>query len=232
MACATPIACVTPCIVSAPRSKLGNVTINGAIESFEIERKYEVSDDAQLPDAVGFAALGLQPGAPETHELRASYFDTPSGELASRRLALRNRHGGKDAGWHLKAKGDDGARELLWPQSDELPVGLRAEVEDRLGSGSTDRLGAIATLRTTRVTVLLFDLQGNAVVEIADDRVDGTNELTGSRQQWREWEAELMPGADEALLDTIEPLLAAAGAVRVRGTSKIQRTMQGRGGTV
>ena len=124
------------------------MTINGAIESFEIERKYEVSDDAQLPDAVGFAALGLQPGAPETHELRASYFDTPSGELASRRLALRNRHGGKDAGWHLKAKGDDGARELLWPQSDELPVGLRAEVEDRLGSGSIDRLGAIATLRT------------------------------------------------------------------------------------
>ena len=177
MACATPFACVIPCIVSAPRSKLGNVTINGAIESFEIERKYEVSDDAQLPDAVGFAALGLQPGAPETHELqmcirdrpdavgfaalglqpgapethelRASYFDTPSGELASRRLALRNRHGGKDAGWHLKAKGDDGARELLWPQSDELPVGLRAEVEDRLGSGSIDRLGAIATLRTT-----------------------------------------------------------------------------------
>lgn len=208
------------------------MSINGATESFEIERKYEVSDDAVLPGADGFAALGLRLGAAETHELRASYFDTPSGELASRRLALRNRHGGKDAGWHLKAKGDIGARELLWPQSAELPTGLRAEVEDRLGSGAVELLVAIATLRTTRVTLMLFSERGDAIIEIADDRVDGTNELTGGRQLWREWEAELMPGADEALLDAIEPLLVAAGAVRSRGTSKIQRTMQGEGETV
>ena len=230
MACAKQTACATPCTVSGRRSKLVNVSINGATETFEIERKYEVSGDAELPEAASFAALGLRLGAPETHELSASYFDTPSGELASRRLALRNRHGGKDAGWHLKAKGDDGARELLWPQAPELPAGLRAEVEDRLGSGALDRLGTIATLRTTRVTLMLFSEGGDAVIEIADDRVDGTNELTGSRQQWREWEAELMPGADEALLDVIEPLLVAAGAVRARGTSKIQRTMQGGGG--
>lgn len=208
------------------------MSINGATESFEIERKYEVSDNAVLPDAAGFAALGLRLGAPETHELRASYLDTPSGELASRRLALRNRHGGKDAGWHLKAKGDAGARELLWPQSAELPAGLRAEVEDRLGNGAVERLAAIATLRTTRVTLMLFSEHGDAIIEIADDRVDGTNELTGGRKLWREWEAELMPGADETLLDAIEPLLFAAGAVRSRGTSKIQRTMQGEGKTV
>ena len=36
--------------------------------------------------------------------------------------------------------------------------------------------------------------------------------------------------ARDALLDAIEPLLVAAGAVRARGTSKIQRTMQGGGG--
>lgn len=207
------------------------MSINGAIESFEIERKYEVSDDAMLPDPVSFAALGLRSGEPEVHELRASYFDTPGGELAKLRLALRNRHGGKDEGWHLKAKGEDGARELLWPQSAELPEGLRAEVEDRLGAGAIDRLGAIATLRTTRITQLLFGERGEAVIEIADDRVDGTNELTGSSQRWREWEAELMPGADEALLDALEPLLVAAGATRVRGTSKIQRTMQSGGVT-
>ena len=34
----------------------------------------------------------------------------------------------------------------------------------------------------------------------------------------------------QLLLDAIEPLLVAAGAVRARGTSKIQRTMQGGGG--
>ena len=226
-----PTEYATLCTASDRRSKLVGVSINGATESLEIERKYEVSDAAVLPDAASFALLGLRLGAPETHELRASYFDTPNGELASRRLALRNRHGGKDEGWHLKAKRDDGARELLWPQSTELPDGLRGEVEDRLGSGAIERLGAIATLRTMRVTLMLFSEQGNAVIELADDRVDATNELTGGRQVWREWEAELMPGADESLLDTIEPLLGAAGATRVRGTSKIQRTMRAGGET-
>lgn len=202
---------------------------NGAVESFEIERKYEVPDGAELPGAESFASLRLRLDDTESHELRASYFDTPAGELAAQRLALRRRRGGKDEGWHLKAKGDEGARELLWPPADELPDGLRKEVEDRLGSGATDRLGAIATLRTTRRTTMLFDASGDAVIELADDLVDATNELTGVRQRWREWEAELMPGADEALLDEIEPLLVASGATRVRGTSKIQRTMLGKG---
>lgn len=206
-----------------------HVSNNGAVESFEIERKYEVSGDAKLPAAENFSAVGLRAGVSESHELRASYFDTPSGELAAQRLALRNRHGGKDAGWHLKAKGDDGARELLWPPSGEMPDGLRHEVEDRLGVGAIDRLVPIAALRTTRNLMLLFDAAGNPVVELADDLVDGTNELSQTRTRWREWEAELMPGADERLLEVIEPLLLAAGAARSHGTSKIQRTMQGGG---
>lgn len=204
---------------------LVDVSNNGAIETFEIERKYEVSDDALLPDADTFAAIGLRLDASATHELRASYFDTPTGELASLRLALRHRLGGKDEGWHLKAKGEAGARELLWPTAEEIPSGLKHEVEDRLDEGATDRLRAIATLRTQRVTAMLCNEAGDAVVELADDRVEGVNELTGRRQSWREWEAELMPEADEGVLDLVEPLLAAAGAKRVRGTSKIQRTM-------
>lgn len=198
---------------------------NGAVETFEIERKYEVSDGASLPHAAAFAAIGLRLATPAAHELRARYFDTPAGELAALRLALRHRLGGGDEGWHLKAKGEDGARELLWPSAEAFPAGLIHEVEDRLGEGATDRLQVIATLRTQRVTALLFNDAGEPVVELADDRVEGTNELTGRRQSWREWEAELMPEMNKDLLDLVEPLLVAARAKRVRGTSKIQRAM-------
>ena len=203
---------------------------NGAVEALEIERKYELRAGAALPSAEAFAAVGLTVGAPAVHELQASYFDTPTLELAEQRLAMRRRAGGKDDGWHLKAKGDGSVRELMWPLSETVPAGLLSEVEDRLGQGAGDRLGAIATLRTTRTTVLLLAETGEPVIEIADDLVDATNELSGVRQAWREWEAELMPGlTDESLLDSIEPLLVAAGGTRVRGTSKIQRTMGANG---
>lgn len=205
------------------------MTDNGAIETFEIERKYDVADATQLPGAQAFAAIGLRLGEIEVHELRASYFDTPEGGLASQRVGLRERVGGKDEGWHLKAKGDEGARELLWAPAEEMPEGLRRELEDRLGGAEVDRIGRIATLRTQRVTAMLFDADGTAVIEFADDRVDALNEMSGRRQQWREWEAELMPGVDAALLDAVEPVLEQAGATRVRGTSKIQRTMRAEG---
>lgn len=215
------------------------------VESFEIERKYLVDDRAVLPGPAAFEALGLSLDAPEHHLLEAAYFDTPSGELAAQRVAVRMRRGGKDEGWHLKEKGEEGARELLWPPAEQMPPGLVRELADRLGASElcadelgaselradesaadpAQRLGAIARLHTERTTVRVRDSTGVEVVELADDRVDATNELTGRRQRWREWEAELMPDGDPALLDRIEPLLAAAGAVRVRGTSKIQRTM-------
>lgn len=198
---------------------------NGAIETFEVERKYAVSGELQLPTAAKFGALGYRMCEPAEHELRATYFDTPDGELAATRLALRHRLGGKDEGWHLKAKSDAGARELLWATAEEMPVGLLQEVAHRLGADVAERLQPIATLRTTRIAVLLINGAGHPVIEIADDRVEAVNELTGRTQRWREWEAELMPDTDDATLDLIEPLLVANGAVRVRGTSKIQRAM-------
>lgn len=202
------------------------MTNNGAIETIEIERKYEVSAEDSLPNTETFAALGLRLGDAEQHDMRAQYFDTPEADLARQRTALRRREGGKDAGWHLKMKGDDAARELLWPPSDQMPAGVRAELASRIGADATARIGAIATLRTHRTTAILFDEHNNAVIELADDLVDARNELSGREQRWREWEAELMPGTDPARLDAIEPSLVAAGARRVRGTSKIQRTMQ------
>ena len=201
--------------------------MNEAIESFVIERKYEVTVGAVWPTPAQFADLGVRLGATERHELHASYFDTPTGDLAAQRVAVRRRVGGKDSGWHLKHKGEEGARELLWPQSDDMPEGLQRELEHRIGATAVTAIGPIATLQTVRLTAVLYDESDAALVELADDRVDARNELTGGKQQWREWEAELLPPSDAAVLDEIEPLLVAAGATRVRGTSKIQRTMAG-----
>jgi len=204
----------------------GSGASHGAVEAFEIERKYAVPDGVALPSEEAFASLGRSLGAPERIELEARYFDTPDGALAARRFAVRMRRGGADAGWHLKEKGEDGTRELQWPPADEMPAGLRAELIARLGRETTDRIGTIATLRTVRTVTRVIGPDAVELVELADDRVDATNELTGRRQLWREWEAELILGADPRELDLIEPLLVSAGARRVRGTSKIQRTME------
>ncbi len=200
------------------------MTNTDPVESFEIERKYAVAENAVLPPAAAFAALGLVLDAPEEHRLEARYFDTPDFALGAQRVAVRERRGGKDEGWHLKEKGAAGARELLWPPASSMPAGLEGEIRRRIG-GARARVGVIARLSTVRIVVRVRDASGEEVVEIADDRVDALNELEGGRQRWREWEAELMPGADAALLDGIERVFEAAGARRVRGISKIQRAM-------
>lgn len=201
------------------------MTYAAPVESFEVERKYAVDAAAELPTAEAFAATGFAIEGPQPNLLEAQYFDTAELDLGAMRLAVRRRRGGKDEGWHLKEKGDAGARELLWPPADCMPEGLTALIEERIGEAAS-RIGAIASLRTVRA-VYRVHRDGEEVVEIVDDRVDAVNELTGHRQRWREWEAELVPGADEALLDDVERVLERAGARRVRGTSKIQRTMSG-----
>lgn len=196
----------------------------GPVESFEIERKYTVGDEVSVPEADAFAPIGLTPGDAVEYRLEARYFDTPEFALGAQRVAVRERRGGSDAGWHLKEQGEPGARELLWPPGEEMPTGLGALIRDRLGDAASG-VGVIATLRTVRTVRRLRSATGAEVVELADDRVDAVNETTGVRQRWREWEAELLPGADPAVLDGIEGVLTAAGARRVQGTSKIQRTM-------
>lgn len=210
----------------------------GASESLEIERKYAVSAAAELPDAARFLGVGFMLGEAQTFVLEARYFDTPELDLAAQRVAVRCRLGGPDEGWHLKEKGrpeHEGTRELHWPidavqeqgeliAQPDFPAGLRDELVERLGADRASHIGAIAILRTRR-TVRRLSRNGVELVELADDHVDATNELTGHRQRWREWEAELLPGADPLLLDLIEPLLSEGGARRVTGTSKIQRTM-------
>lgn len=187
------------------------------LESLEIERKYEVDPDAALP--TDFTEAGLRAADPVRFELTATYFDTPDGQLARRLIAVRHREGGSDAGWHLKSKGDGGAREVHWPPAGEMPEGLRAEIAAETG----DEVVPLAELRTSRTVVALRDAGDAQVVELADDLVLATHHATGVRRAWREWEAELAAGADPALLDAIDPVLCAAGAAPSANPAKIVR---------
>lgn len=196
-------------------------------ESLEVERKYEAAIGLRLPGAEAFRSAGFEARAPESQRLSARYFDTPEGALARGGFAVRVRQGGKDAGWHLKQRTAQGNRELLWPYGADMPEALREEIAGRIGV-SPDRLVPIAELETERSTTVLCDAEGRELVEIADDRVRAREGVTGVRRAWREWEAELLPGAGSgaagaAVLDRVEPVLLAAGAVPSLSFAKIAR---------
>ncbi|WP_457963260.1 CYTH and CHAD domain-containing protein [Arthrobacter sp. D1-29] len=72
-----------------------------ALQGVEIEKKYEVGDEAVVPPLAGLPGVA-RVGDPHVATLEAVYFDTESYVLASRRITLRRRTGGADAGWHLK----------------------------------------------------------------------------------------------------------------------------------
>ena len=83
----------------------------GTSEQTEIERKYDVDDEAAVPDleSVTSVAGGAGPvlevarveRAAPAH-LRAVYHDTDDHLLLGSRITLRRRTGGHDEGWHLK----------------------------------------------------------------------------------------------------------------------------------
>jgi len=207
----------------------------------EIERKYAV-DTQQLPDLVGVGdAAGVHIVAAEAQEpfvLEAVYFDTADLALARAKIALRRRAGGHDEGWHVKLPAIEGRTELQWPlesapgsdgaAGDAVPDAVRAAVLVHV----RDRpLAPLAAVRTSRSVTELLDGDGRMVVEIADDTVTGTDSREGSVRLWREWEAELGPGAPAtaegraALLDAVEQRLLAAGASVSPSVSKLAQAL-------
>ncbi|MGK2855182.1 MAG: CYTH domain-containing protein, partial [Microbacteriaceae bacterium] len=61
------------------------------------------------PSFDGLAVVSRVQHAP-TQTLEAVYFDTPGYDLAARRVTLRRRTGGADAGWHVKLPAGQDAR--------------------------------------------------------------------------------------------------------------------------
>ncbi|MET1043666.1 MAG: CHAD domain-containing protein, partial [Microbacteriaceae bacterium] len=196
----------------------------------EIERKYDVEEGASVPDlsAVdGIAAVVTRRAV----KLEAVYYDTENLDLAVRRIIVRRRTGGGDAGWHIKKPAAEGRTELHWPLGDDTGTvpdtvlePIRAWVRDR-------DLTPLARIATRRTALHLLDADGNGVVEIADDEVTATDVRNGGKRSWREWEVELLDAAPDteegrtALLDQIERLLAPVGAHPSSSVAKIARAL-------
>ncbi|MBF4625231.1 CYTH and CHAD domain-containing protein [Clavibacter sp. VKM Ac-2872] len=203
--------------------------------SVEIERKYDVPEGILVPDLAGIEGIAEARTA-EPVTLVAVYLDTADHALADRRMILRRREGGHDAGWHVKlpADGGEGRTELGWPlrDGDDDDGAIPDAVLDQVAVHVRGReLTPLARLETVRTTVTLHDADGRAVAEFADDRVTGSDVRGGTVRAWHEWEVELLPDAPAkrkqrtALLDRIERHLVDAGAQPSDSASKLARAL-------
>ncbi|WP_104138008.1 CYTH and CHAD domain-containing protein [Arthrobacter sp. ZGTC131] len=206
-------------------------------EGTETEKKYDVDTAAPLPALKDIPGVG-RVGEPYEARLDAVYFDTEDLALAARRITLRRRTGGSDAGWHLKlpqasmAASEAGQRQEIHAplgQPDVVPDKLLAHLHAYLrGSG----LARVARLDTTRTTIALYGHDGVHLADFADDHVDaevltgeaGAGDARAPKREWREWELELVHGRPE-LFPAAAACLAAAGARPAPHESKLGRAL-------
>ncbi|CAN5392459.1 CYTH and CHAD domain-containing protein [soil metagenome] len=200
----------------------------------ETERTYELAG-AGVPDLVaGTDAVIASVDDLGTVQLEATYVDTADLSLLARRVTLRRRLGGDDAGWHLKLPPEDDTRqEVHWPPGaySEIPAAVQHTVTSLVLGRS---LQPVVSLATTRHRSVLRTDDGTPLAEVCDDRVAATVLLdrpAGSRAPaaesvtvWREIEVELMAG-DEAVLDLVHDALLAAGAQPSAYASKLARAL-------
>lgn len=208
-----------------------------ASQGLEVEKKYDVGADAVIPSLSNLPGVARM-GEPHTAQLDAVYFDTPDLQLAKRRITLRRRTGGTDAGWHLKLPPEGPAGTGPEPQRRcelHAPLGQPGIVPDVLLARVQAYLrGAepvpVVRLHTERATHPLYGADGVHLADLADDRVTAerlhgaAGGKAGHRQQWREWELELVQG-DTGLFTPADQLLAAAGARPAGHASKLGKAL-------
>lgn len=205
----------------------------------EVERKFTVEELTVSPSFDGIAAVTRVEMSP-LQELDAVYFDTPAHDLASKRITLRRRTGGSDAGWHLKLpSGPDARTEVRAPlgavdtgTGDDVPSQLLDVV---LAIVRDNPLAPVARITTRREGRLLYGTNGAVLAEFSDDHVTAwsadnsdTPDSPPAEQQWREWELELA-GPDAAtnteLLNRLSNRLLDAGAEPAGHGSKLARVL-------
>lgn len=195
----------------------------------EVERKFEVFESTVRPSFEGLSSVARVERSP-SQQLDAVYFDTPAHDLAARRVTLRRRTGGTDAGWHLKLPaGPDARTEVRAPLGDDPNADtVPDELLDVVLAIVRDRpVGPVARISTSRTVDVLYGPDGAAVAEFCDDQVVARAEDEESQQRWREWELELAEGADRTVLDRLANRLLDAGAVPAGHGSKLARVLEG-----
>ncbi|MGK3649645.1 CHAD domain-containing protein [Pseudarthrobacter enclensis] len=207
-------------------------------QGLEVEKKYDVGSDAQVPPLEGLPGVA-RVGEPHTAHLEAVYFDTGARTLHRRRITLRRRTGGTDAGWHLKLPPESaapspepaGRLELHAPlgRPDAVPDSLLAHVKAFLRGAP---VLPVVRLKTERTTYPLYGADGVHLADLADDKV-AAEVLAGGQdpgadeprlQEWREWELELVHG-DAGLFAQADPVLSAAGATPAGHASKLAKAL-------
>jgi CHAD domain-containing protein len=194
----------------------------------EMERKYDAGADVALPDLRQVAGCAVV-GPPETHTLRASYYDTDDLRLASRGITLRRREGGSDEGWHLKlpvaAHTKQEVRAPLDAGARDVPADLAALVAAHVRGGALVRVAELETHRTERE---LLAEDGRVLAELADDTVSARRLSRDGHEvgllRWREIEVEAVNGSGE-LLESIGGHLRASGARESTVGSKLERAL-------
>ncbi len=162
-----------------------------------------------------------------SQSLDAVYFDTPSHDLAAKRITLRRRTGGADAGWQLKLPAGDLRTEVRAPlgKVDNVPT----ELLDVVLAVVRDRpLSPVARIATTRVIQLLYGDDDAVLAEFCDDRVTARTAGGGrqpAEQHWREWELELVNADELGLLDRLGNRLLDTGARPAGYGSKLARAL-------
>jgi CHAD domain-containing protein len=194
----------------------------------EIETKYELPGDAELPSFTSLPQVSGTSKAP-LQELEADYYDTADLRLIRAGITLRRRRGGEDAGWHLK-----------------LPQAADSRLEIRLPLGRTGArvprelselvrvhtrgmaLGPVARLVTVRQLTILLGESGESLAEVAADDVQATVPGESARpSRWHELEVELT-GGDRELLTAADELLRGSGLRRAGRSAKLERALDGR----
>ena len=196
----------------------------GTTGKVETEQKFDAEASSELPDLQEIKGVD-DVAEPVTDHLEAVYFDTPSLALAARRLTLRRRTGGADAGWHLKLPAGTDQREEI-----HAPLGQPETVPDELSAHVQvftrgDELVPVARLSTRRTTYRLYGPLGEHLADFADDVVHA-EALQPPRPalDWREWELELVHGP-RAFLDAAAETLTSTGAAHAAYPSKLARTL-------
>lgn len=189
----------------------------------EVERKYELDSEAELPHLTGGQVATV--GQPATDELESTYYDTADLALCCAGISLRRRVGGSDTGWQLKLPaGSDTRLEVhrALGRSRNVPVSL-ARMLTGVTAGAP--LDAVADVKTTRTARDLLGAEGNVLARVCDDLVVAARLEPSPRQLgWRELEVELVDG-DRSVLEDIHRTLKAAHVKQSSSPSKVHRAL-------